>query len=69
MSTDSAPKDFATLNHDLRTPLSAVIGFSQMLLWDEEGPLTAKQREMIEHIQKGGEELLALLDAWADAQG
>lgn len=66
MSADSPPKDFATLNHDLRTPLNAVIGFSQMLLWDDQAPLSDRQKEMVEHILKGGEDLLAMLDAWAD---
>lgn len=68
MSDEVAPKDFSIFHHELRTPLNAILGFSQMLLWDDQHPLHAKQREMVEHIQKGGEELLALLDAWAESQ-
>lgn len=68
MSADSFPKDFATLNHDLRAPLNAVIGFSQLLLWDDQAPLDDRQKERVEHILKGGEDLLQMLDAWADGQ-
>lgn len=68
MPAETPRPDFAVLNHEMRTPLNAILGFAQMLLWDDEAPLPAKQREMVEHIQKGGEELLALMDAWADAQ-
>ena len=69
MPADVPPKDFAALDHDLRTPLNAVIGFSQLLLWDERTPLTEQQKEMVAHILKGGEDLLELLDAWADSHG
>ena len=61
-----ASADLAVLNHQLRTPLNAVLGFSQMLLGDDAQPLTDAQREMVEHIRNGGEELLQLLDTWAD---
>lgn len=68
MSDEAVPKDFALLHHELRTPLNAILGFSQMLLWDDQFPLPPKQREMVEHIQKGGEDLLTMLDAWAESQ-
>jgi PAS domain S-box-containing protein len=56
----------ATMTHELRTPLSAIIGFSDVLLNNLAGELSASQREYTEIILKNGEHLLALIDTLLD---
>jgi PAS domain S-box-containing protein len=50
----------ASMSHELRTPLNAVLGFAQLLQLDP--ALTPRQRQGIETIQHGGEQLLALIN-------
>ncbi len=52
----------SSMSHELRTPLNAVLGFAQLLRRDRKQPLAERQRTMIEHIIKGGEHLLRLID-------
>ena len=50
------------MSHDLRTPLNAVIGFSQLLEMDRDHPLTPSQAEKTNEIRKAGNHLLELVD-------
>jgi CheY-like chemotaxis protein len=50
------------MSHELRTPLNAILGFAQLLHRDRKTPLTDRQKERIEHVLKGGEHLLKLID-------
>jgi signal transduction histidine kinase len=52
----------AMMGHELKTPLHAVRGFSQLLLEEIDGPLTPKQREDIEAVLASGDHLLELID-------
>jgi signal transduction histidine kinase/FixJ family two-component response regulator len=51
------------MSHELRTPLNAILGFGQLLEFEE---LTDKQRDSVEHILKGGNHLLALINEVLD---
>jgi signal transduction histidine kinase len=51
------------MNHDLRTPINAILGFAQLL--DREG-LSEQQIDDLEHISRGGRDLLLLLEDLAD---
>src|ERR1700676_769808 len=51
----------STMSHDLRTPLNAVLGFSDLLADERYGPLNEKQRRYIDHIHTGGKHLLTLI--------
>jgi signal transduction histidine kinase/CheY-like chemotaxis protein len=51
------------VNHDLRTPINAILGFAQLL--DRDG-LTDHQIDDLEHISRGGRDLLLLLEDLAD---
>ncbi len=53
----------ATMSHDIRTPLNAIIGFSQLIQSEVAGPLGAeKYREYLGHISDAGDYLLALVN-------
>jgi signal transduction histidine kinase len=56
----------ATISHELRTPMNAIIGFSQLLLRPKCGELTLKQKDMIERILNNSKHLLMLLNEVLD---
>lgn len=50
------------LLHDLRTPLSNILGFSQLNLKEVAGPINERQRESISHIHRLAQTLQSILD-------
>jgi signal transduction histidine kinase len=56
----------ATISHELRTPMNAIIGFSQILLRPKFGHLTHQQKDMVERILNNGKHLLMLLNEVLD---
>lgn len=56
----------ATISHELRTPMNAIIGFSQVLLRPKFGQLTNQQTDMVERILNNGKHLLMLLNEVLD---
>ena len=52
----------AMMGHELKTPLHAIRGFSQLLLEEIDGKLNEKQREDVAAILKSGNHLLELID-------
>jgi len=56
----------ATISHELRTPMNAIIGFSQILLRPKFGKLTNQQTDMVERILSNGKNLLMLLNEVLD---
>jgi signal transduction histidine kinase/CheY-like chemotaxis protein len=52
----------ASLNHELRTPMNAVLGFAQMLEINQREPLSENQKAAVEHILRNGNHLLELID-------
>lgn len=62
-AASSAKSEFlASMSHELRTPLNAVLGFAQLLQRDRKSPLSPRQLERVEHVLRGGEHLLRLID-------
>ena len=60
-----AKSDFlASMSHELRTPMNAVLGFGQILEFDES--LTPEQLDNVAEILKGGRHLLKLIDEVLD---
>jgi CheY-like chemotaxis protein/nitrogen-specific signal transduction histidine kinase len=54
------------MSHELRTPLNAILGFAQLLELNPAEPLSTQQRGNVEHIQKAGWHLVALIDEVLD---
>ncbi len=51
----------ASITHELKTPLNAIIGFSELLLSGTYGELEERQRRYLENIHTGGKHLLGLI--------
>lgn len=56
----------ATVSHELRKPLTSVIGYSEMLLEGMAGALNDEQREYVSTIMEKGESLLGLISQILD---
>ncbi|HZI58765.1 MAG TPA: PAS domain-containing sensor histidine kinase [Verrucomicrobiae bacterium] len=52
----------ASMSHELRTPLHTIIGFSELLTEQLEGPLNEKQARFIGHILRDARHLLELIN-------
>jgi len=50
----------ANMSHEIRTPMNAILGFSQLMLRDQD--LTPKQCQYLGTINRSGEHLLALIN-------
>jgi signal transduction histidine kinase len=50
------------MSHELRTPLNAVLGFAQLMALDHADPLSPGQLARVDHVQKAGWHLLALVN-------
>jgi PAS domain S-box-containing protein len=62
-AASAAKSDFlSSMSHELRTPLNSILGFAQLLQIDKKTPLNERQRDKLEHVVKGGEHLLRLID-------
>lgn len=49
------------MGHEFRTPLNIISGFTELVLEDED-PLTASQRECLEHVHEAGASMLSLVE-------
>jgi len=56
----------ARANHELRTPLSAIVGFTGLLLSEKSGSINAEQRTQVVMVQSSAEQLLGLVDRTLD---
>lgn len=56
----------SNMSHEFRTPLTGILGFSNVLLQQIFGPLTAKQKQYIASIAECGQHLLDLINDLLD---
>jgi len=62
-AASAAKSEFlSSMSHELRTPLNAILGFAQLLERDRKTPLSERQLERLQHVLRGGEHLLRLID-------
>ena len=62
-----AKTDFmAMMSHELRTPLNSIIGFSEVLLDQQFGPLNERQSRYVRNVNESGRHLLALINDLLD---
>jgi PAS domain S-box-containing protein len=52
----------ASMSHELRTPLHTIIGFTELLAEEVEGPLTEKQKRFVQHVHQDSMHLLELIN-------
>jgi signal transduction histidine kinase len=52
----------ATISHELRTPMSAILGYADLLTNDMAGPITDQQRGHLERVRDSGNHLLGLIE-------
>lgn len=52
----------ASMSHEMRTPLNAVVGYASMLLQGMGGPLSVDQARMLARVDENGRRLLSLVN-------
>jgi signal transduction histidine kinase len=62
-AVSAAKSEFvATMSHEVRTPINAVLGYAELLTTEIEGPLTAGQRRYVERLRTSARHLLGLVE-------
>jgi two-component system, OmpR family, phosphate regulon sensor histidine kinase PhoR len=62
-AVDAAKSDFfATVSHELRSPLTTIEGYLEMMADDQEYPLPGRQRSMVEIVQRSAGRLHTLIE-------
>lgn len=52
----------ANVSHEFRTPLNAIMSFTEILLMKLDGPLNPQQEEDLEMVKESGKDLLSLIN-------
>jgi len=52
----------ASMSHELRTPLHTILGFTELLEEEVEGPLNEKQKRFVRHVHHDSTHLLELIN-------
>ncbi len=59
-------KFLANVNHELRTPVSAIIGYGRLVLRETEGQIAPLQKENLQDLIHNAERLLGMIDSLLD---
>ena len=65
-ASEAKSRFLASVSHELRTPMNAILGFTDALLAGVDGPLNAEQQASLGWVQKGGRDLLGLINEILD---
>lgn len=66
IANQTKSKFLANMSHEIRTPLNAIIGFSDVLVAQNQGQFTAKQEHYLNNISRSGKYLLELINQILD---
>ena len=60
---DQIKTDFiSTASHELRTPVTSIIGYTELLAEGDVGELSAPQRNLLDRVDRNGQRLLTLIE-------
>ena len=65
-ASESKTEFVSMVSHELRSPLTAILGFAKLLLRDQAGALSPVQREFLETIDRNANRLLHLVNDLLD---
>src|SRR5438309_410981 len=65
-ASEAKSRFLASVSHELRTPMNAILGFTDALLAGVDGPLNEDQTAALGWVQKGGRDLLGLVNEILD---
>ena len=65
-ASEAKSRFLASVSHELRTPMNAILGFTDALLAGVDGPLNEDQTASLGWVQKGGRDLLGLINEILD---
>jgi signal transduction histidine kinase len=65
-ASNAKSRFLASVSHELRTPMNAILGFTDALLAGVDGPLNVAQTESLGWVQRGGRDLLGLINQILD---
>ncbi|MDP9318961.1 MAG: ATP-binding protein, partial [Actinomycetota bacterium] len=65
-ASEAKSRFLASVSHELRTPMNAILGFTDALLAGVDGPLNEEQVESLGWVQRGGRDLLGLINEILD---
>ena len=65
-ASEAKSRFLTSVSHELRTPMNAILGFTDAILAGVDGPLNDEQRVSLEWVQRGGRDLLGLINEILD---
>ena len=65
-ASEAKSRFLASVSHELRTPMNAILGFTDALLAGVDGPLNGEQQASLGWVQRGGRDLLGLINEILD---
>jgi signal transduction histidine kinase len=65
-ASEAKSRFLANVSHELRTPMNAILGFTDALIAGVDGPLNEEQKTSLGWVQRGGRDLLGLINEILD---